>query len=99
MSDETDGSNSVRIKRRELLASAALAVPAALTPRGLTAQQRRPSPDRIRVGIVGAGGIGGALNTSIARYEYGTTAAIIIVIVALVYLGEYASGVVRKRVQ
>ena len=57
MSDETDGSNSVRIKRRELLASAALAVPAALTPRGLTAQQRRPSPDRIRVGIVGAGGI------------------------------------------
>lgn len=51
------------------------------------------------IGIVGAGGIGGALNTSIARYEYGTTAAIIIVIVALVYLGEYASGIVRKRVQ
>jgi phosphonate transport system permease protein len=51
------------------------------------------------IGIVGAGGIGGALNTSISRYEYGTTAAIILVIVALVYLGEYASGVIRKRVQ
>ena len=51
------------------------------------------------IGIVGAGGIGGALNTSIARYEYGTTAAIILVIVALVYLGEIASGVIRKRVQ
>ena len=51
------------------------------------------------IGIVGAGGIGGALNTSIARYEFGTTAAIILVIVALVYAGEYASGVIRKRVQ
>jgi phosphonate transport system permease protein len=51
------------------------------------------------IGIVGAGGIGGALNTSIARYEFGTTAAIILIIVSLVYLGEYASGVIRKRVQ
>ena len=51
------------------------------------------------IGIVGAGGIGRALNTSIARYEYGTTAAIILVIVALVYAGEIASGVIRKRVQ
>jgi phosphonate transport system permease protein len=51
------------------------------------------------IGIVGAGGIGGALNTSISRYEYGITAAIILVIVALVYAGEYASGVIRKRVQ
>lgn len=50
------------------------------------------------IGIVGAGGIGGALNTSIARYEFGTTAAIILVIVALVYAGEYASGVIRKKV-
>ena len=51
------------------------------------------------IGIVGAGGIGGALNTSIARYEFGITAAIILVIVALVYAGEYASGVIRARVQ
>ena len=51
------------------------------------------------IGIVGAGGIGGALNTSIARYEFGITAAIILVIVALVYSGEYASGVIRQKVQ
>ncbi len=51
------------------------------------------------IGIVGAGGIGGALNTSIARYEFGITAAIILVIVALVYLGEYLSGVIRQKVQ
>ncbi|MEX2501686.1 MAG: phosphonate ABC transporter, permease protein PhnE [Trueperaceae bacterium] len=51
------------------------------------------------IGIVGAGGIGGALNTSISRYEYSTTAAIILVIVALVFMTEYASGIIRKRVQ
>ena len=51
------------------------------------------------IGIVGAGGIGGALNTSIARYEYSTTAAILIVIIALVLLAEWASGAIRKRVQ
>lgn len=51
------------------------------------------------IGIVGAGGIGGALNTSISRYEYETTAAIILVIVALVFVTEYASGVIRERVQ
>ena len=51
------------------------------------------------IGIVGAGGIGGALNTSISRYEYGTTSAIILIIVALVWLTELVSGVIRKRVQ
>ncbi|MEX2536231.1 MAG: phosphonate ABC transporter, permease protein PhnE [Trueperaceae bacterium] len=51
------------------------------------------------IGIVGAGGIGGALNTSISRYEYSTTAAIILVIVALVLVAEYFSGVIRARVQ
>lgn len=51
------------------------------------------------IGIVGAGGIGAALNTSISRYEYDTTAAILIVIVGLVLLAEYASGIIRKRVQ
>ncbi len=51
------------------------------------------------IGIVGAGGIGGALNTSISRYEYSTTAAILIVIIGIVLLTEYASGIIRKRVQ
>jgi phosphonate transport system permease protein len=51
------------------------------------------------IGIVGAGGIGGALNTAIARYEFGITAAIILLIVGLVYLGEYASGLIRAKVQ
>lgn len=51
------------------------------------------------IGIVGAGGIGAALNTSISRYEYDTTAAILIVIVGLVLLAEYASGIIRRRVQ
>ena len=57
MSSETGGSKGVRINRRDLLASAALTVPAALAPRGLSAQERRPAADSIRVGIVGAGGI------------------------------------------
>lgn len=51
------------------------------------------------IGIVGAGGIGGALNTSISRYEYGTTSAIILLIVALVWSLELVSGMIRKRVQ
>lgn len=50
------------------------------------------------LGIVGAGGIGATLNTSIARYEYSTTAAIILLIVGMVLLLEYASGFVRARV-
>jgi predicted dehydrogenase len=60
MSNERDRSESVRIKRRELLASAALTVPAALAARALSAQERRPAADTIRVGIVGAGGIVGS---------------------------------------
>lgn len=51
------------------------------------------------LGIVGAGGIGGTLNTSIARYEYSTTAAIILLIVALVLVLEYVSGFVRARLR
>ena len=49
------------------------------------------------LGIVGAGGIGATLNTSISRYEYSTTAAIIILIVGLVLLLEYASSFIRAR--
>lgn len=60
MSDETEDSHGIRINRRDLLASAALTVPAALAPRALSAQERRPARDRIRVGIVGAGGIVGS---------------------------------------
>ena len=51
------------------------------------------------LGIVGAGGIGATLNTSIARYEYSTTAAIILLIVGLVLLLEYASGFIRARLR
>src|SRR5688500_11676286 len=60
MSNESDGDQGNRIKRRDLLASAALTLPAALAPRVLSAQERRPSANRIRVGIVGAGGIVGS---------------------------------------
>jgi len=51
-----------KINRRELLAAASLPVAAALAPSGLLAQERKPTqrssaPKRIRVGIIGAGGI------------------------------------------
>ena len=48
------------IKRRDFLVSAALPVAAAVAPSVLAAQQRQggtPPPARIRVGVVGAGGI------------------------------------------
>jgi phosphonate transport system permease protein len=51
------------------------------------------------IGIVGAGGIGATLNTSFDRYEYGTAAAILVAIIAIVMAAEYASGVIRRRVQ
>ncbi len=51
------------------------------------------------IGIVGAGGIGATLNTSIDRYEYDTTAAILIVIILIVMFAEYMSGIIRKRLQ
>jgi predicted dehydrogenase len=61
MSNESSGP---KIKRRDFLSSAALPVAAALAPRGLSAQERRPATpaarDRIRVGIIGAGGIVGS---------------------------------------
>lgn len=57
MNDESGGGSGNRIRRRDLLASAALTVPAALAPRVLSAQTRRRSSERIRVGVVGAGGI------------------------------------------
>ena len=62
MTDEHDDRRNPKIGRREFLSSAALPVAAALAPRTLTAQERRRSrvPERIRVGIVGAGGIVGS---------------------------------------
>lgn len=51
------------------------------------------------IGIVGAGGIGATLNTSLSRYEYDTAAAILLIIIGIVLLAEYASSYVRKWVQ
>jgi phosphonate transport system permease protein len=51
------------------------------------------------VGIVGAGGIGATLNTAIDRYEFDSAAAVLILIIAIVMVSEYASSVIRKWVQ
>ncbi len=51
------------------------------------------------VGIVGAGGIGGTLNTAMDRYEYDSAAAILIIIILIVLTTEYSSGFIRRRIQ
>jgi len=51
------------------------------------------------VGIVGGGGIGATLNTAFDRYDYGTAAAVLLVIIGIVMIVEYTSGYVRKAVQ
>ncbi|MEO1104646.1 MAG: phosphonate ABC transporter, permease protein PhnE, partial [Pseudomonadota bacterium] len=51
------------------------------------------------IGIVGAGGIGATLNTAIDRYEYDSAGAILLIIILIVMVSEYASSVVRKWVQ
>ena len=51
------------------------------------------------IGIVGAGGIGATLNTAIDRYEYDSAGAILLIIIAIVIVAEYASGHIRKAVQ
>jgi len=51
------------------------------------------------IGLVGAGGIGATLNTSFDRYEFDTTAAILLLIIAIVMAAEYGSGIIRKRLQ
>lgn len=51
------------------------------------------------IGIVGAGGIGATLNTSMERYAYDTAAAIMILIIVVVMLAEYSSSHIRKWVQ
>jgi phosphonate transport system permease protein len=51
------------------------------------------------VGIVGGGGIGATLDTAFERYEFDSAAAILLVIIAIVMLAEYASGYLRRWVQ
>ncbi|WP_145106903.1 phosphonate ABC transporter, permease protein PhnE [Cereibacter sediminicola] len=51
------------------------------------------------IGIVGAGGIGATLNTAIDRYEYDSAGAILLMIIALVMVAEYASSHLRKYLQ
>ena len=48
------------------------------------------------IGIVGAGGIGGTLNTALNRYEYDTAGAILLIIIGIVMMAEYASGYLRR---
>lgn len=49
------------------------------------------------IGLVGAGGIGSVLDTAMGRYDYNTATAILIVIIALVLVGEYVSSAIRRR--
>src|SRR6185503_6733122 len=51
------------------------------------------------VGIVGGGGIGATLNTAFDRYEFDSAAAIVLIIIAIVMLVEYSSGILRRWVQ
>jgi phosphonate transport system permease protein len=51
------------------------------------------------LGLVGAGGIGDTLNTAFDRYEFGTAAAVLLVIILVVMACEYASGWIRRGVQ
>jgi phosphonate transport system permease protein len=51
------------------------------------------------IGIVGAGGIGATLYNAFARYDYDFVLAILLVIIAIVLLGEAVSAVGRKWVQ
>ena len=48
------------------------------------------------IGIVGAGGIGGTLNTALNRYEYDSAGAILLIIIVIVMIAEYASGHLRR---
>lgn len=47
------------------------------------------------IGIVGAGGIGGTLDTALSRYEYSSAGAILLIIIAIVMVSEYASSQMR----
>lgn len=49
------------------------------------------------LGVVGAGGIGATLNTAFDRYDYPTGAAVVLLIVLLVWMAELAAGMIRSR--
>lgn len=51
------------------------------------------------VGIVGAGGIGGTLFAAFKRFDYDFVAAILIVIIALIFAAEIVSSRVRAALQ
>lgn len=51
------------------------------------------------IGIVGAGGIGGTLDTALSRYEYDSAGAILLIIIVIVMASEYASGHLRRLVK
>lgn len=51
------------------------------------------------IGIVGAGGIGATLNTSLSRYEYDSAGAVLLTIILIVMATEYTSGHLRKLVK
>jgi phosphonate transport system permease protein len=51
------------------------------------------------VGIVGGGGICATLDTAFSRYEFDSAAAILLVIIAIVMVAEYASSCVRRWIQ
>jgi len=51
------------------------------------------------IGIVGGGGIGATLNTAFDRYEFDTVAAILLIIIAIVMIAEYSSGLIRQKVK
>jgi len=51
------------------------------------------------VGIVGAGGIGQVLQASFSRYDYDFALAILLSIVALVFIGEFFSAWIRSKLR
>jgi len=51
------------------------------------------------VGIVGAGGIGMTLSASFTRYDYDFSMAILLTIIALVFVGEFFSNWVRGKLR
>jgi phosphonate transport system permease protein len=49
------------------------------------------------IGIVGAGGIGVTLMTAMSRYEYDVAGGVLLLIIAVVLVVEYTSGLLRRR--
>jgi phosphonate transport system permease protein len=51
------------------------------------------------VGLVGAGGIGGTLDAAFKRFDYDFVCAILLAIIAMIFVGEIVSGWVRRAFQ